>query len=453
MWKKIFNLSKFRGYSLLSTRNYLSESYKLNGEWSKRLDTDILRPIKIESFYVDLEMKFNQQKKITAVDVDILTNKIDDFQHQDEIVDILSKLRRTEEASKIFDSTQHAVVRNFVDGDNLEFLVSVVLNNRETYGIFLDSYTAPMVLDRLIKEKNYKLGARAATIFALQEDFSSKIATNMSLYTCYKFLENLDVFDDLKPPPPEPIVEGQKKKKKEEIKIRVRFLKNESFDDHFDLKNTNHLMGKTFLYLADELSDETLANSFKLLGYAMYEKFDQGNKFLEKSRTSQFYKEIVEKVKQFAVNIEENEAAKEFFNSIDKLSSLKSENVEPIIEKLVQDSVKEYESQEIENQKKLYDEWIKEREQKLKTEILRSERIQRLLEVEKLQSSLETEEKKLWYFENEEQINLEIDKVQNVFYPRKWFGKRKKARVVEEAYIPPDVDARRNNMRKNRKTL
>lgn len=445
MWRKIVNLSNFHRYSLLSTRTYLSDAYKLTTEWSQRLDTDILRPIKVENFYVDLEMKFNQQKKLSAVDVDILTNKISDYQHHDEMVDIVAKLRRTEEAHKLFDSTQHALVRNFTDGNNLDFLVSVVLNNRESYGVFLDDYTAPLVLDRLIREKNFKLAARAATIWALQEDFSSRMTVNMALFSCYKFLETLEEFDDLKPPPVEEPVEGApKKKKKDEIKIRVKYLKNEFYDDHFDIKKTNHLMGKTFLYLADQLSDEALKNSFKLLGYAIYEKFDSGNEFLTKSSNSAFYKEIVDRVKQFATNIDENEPAKQFYESVDKLSSLKSDPVEPIIEKLVQDSVKTDENAIIEQQKKLYADWIAERDDKLKKEIIRAERIQRLLEVEKMQDKLESEEKKLWYFENEEQVNLEIDKVQNVLYPRKWFGKRKKLRVVEERYIPPDVDVRRN---------
>lgn len=56
---------------------------------------------------------------------------------------------------------------------------------------------------------------------------------------------------------------------------------------------------------------------------------------------------------------------------------------------------------------------------------------------------MQAEEKKLWFFDNEDKIDLEIDG-KKVFYPKRWFGKKKSPRVVDEHYIPPDVDARRN---------
>jgi small subunit ribosomal protein S27 len=56
---------------------------------------------------------------------------------------------------------------------------------------------------------------------------------------------------------------------------------------------------------------------------------------------------------------------------------------------------------------------------------------------------MEGEERKLWFFENEDKIDLEIED-KKVFYPKRWFGKKKKPRVIDENYIPPDVDKRRN---------
>lgn len=56
---------------------------------------------------------------------------------------------------------------------------------------------------------------------------------------------------------------------------------------------------------------------------------------------------------------------------------------------------------------------------------------------------MEMEEKKLWYFENEEQIELEIESKQ-VRYPKRWFGKKKKPRVIDEGYVPPEIVVKRN---------
>lgn len=48
------------------------------------------------------------------------------------------------------------------------------------------------------------------------------------------------------------------------------------------------------------------------------------------------------------------------------------------------------------------------------------------------------EEKKLWFFENEDKIDLEIES-KTVRYPKRWFGKKKKPRVVDADYVPPEI--------------
>ena len=442
MWK-ILNLSLLRDFQAISKRTYLSKAYNLNEEWSKRLSTPILQKVNVENLYYEIETKFSHHKKMSPVDVDIYANKIVDDKHMDEIGDLVQKLRKTEEATNVFDSTQHALIRNYIDCNNFDSLVHL-LDHRQEYGVFLDNFTVNLLLDKLIEAKNYKLGARFATIFALQEDFSNPITTQMSLYVCYKFLESLEVFDDLFVPPVE-IGDG-KKKKEIEIKVRVFTLRNPHFDDHFDIKNTNHLLGKTFLYLADETANKVTSNSLKLLGYSLYEKYDKGIEFLAKSKSATFFKETVEIVKNFTEKVEkleENEPAKKFFAAVSELTSLQDENVADLIEKSMKKAISEQEPKDIEAQKKSYSLWIDERQQKLDSEIERLNRIQRLINIEKVQEDLESEEKKLWFFENEDKIDMEIEG-KKVYYPKRWFGKLKKPRVVDENYIPPDVDARRN---------
>jgi small subunit ribosomal protein S27 len=445
MWRRKV-LKSFRDFKSLSKRDYLTEAYKCKESWAERLSTPILQKVNMENYFYELDNKFTQLKKISPVDVDVYTNKVTDDRHMDEMGDLLRKLRSTEEATNVFDSSQHALIRNYLEFDNFESLVQV-LNHRFDYGVFLDNYSANLVLDKLIEGKNFKLAARIATIFALQEDFSHPITANMSLFACYNFLEKLETFDDLLAPvQEEQAVENPKDKKKkiEEIKVRVNYLRNPYFDDHFDLKNTNHLLGKTFLYLAEEFKgNEALANSLKLLGYSLYEKFENGNQFLAVAKSSPFFKETVEIVKTFNKNYDENEQAKQFFESINTLSSLKDGKVAELIESSLKKAVQDHQAKDIEDQKKIYKTWIEERDFKLNEEIRRHNRIQRLLNIEKIQEDLKIEEKKLWFFENEDKIDLEIDD-KRVYYPKRWFGKKKKPRVVDENYIPPDVDKRRN---------
>lgn len=56
---------------------------------------------------------------------------------------------------------------------------------------------------------------------------------------------------------------------------------------------------------------------------------------------------------------------------------------------------------------------------------------------------MEAEEQRLWFFENEDQIDLKIDSKQ-VRYRKRWFGKKKKPRVIDEGYIPPEIQVQRN---------
>jgi hypothetical protein len=47
----------------------------------------------------------------------------------------------------------------------------------------------------------------------------------------------------------------------------------------------------------------------------------------------------------------------------------------------------------------------------------------------------------LWFFENEEQLELEIEKKNQGYYPQRWFGKKKKAKKQDENYVPPEIDS------------
>jgi small subunit ribosomal protein S27 len=260
----------------------------------------------------------------------------------------------------MLDSSQHAFVR--ISQNNIETLFSV-LNSRLEYGVFLDYYTANFLMDKFIKDKNFMLAARIATLQMLQEDFNHPITKYLSVYSCYKFLDSLETFIDLIPPAPvETEVVAQapvKKKKVEEIKKRVGYLRNPYHDDHFDIKNTNHLVGKTFLYLAEEVQkdDQVLANSLNILGYALYEKYEEGLEFLEKSQKQTFYKEALDKVNDFgskAENLEEH--GQKFYEGIKKLADLKDGKVDEIVEGYIKKAVSAQESKDIENQKKVNNE-------------------------------------------------------------------------------------------------
>lgn len=42
------------------------------------------------------------------------------------------------------------------------------------------------------------------------------------------------------------------------------------------------------------------------------------------------------------------------------------------------------------------------------------------------------------FFDREEKLELDID-AKKVYYPKRWFGKKKKPRKVDTDYIPPEI--------------
>lgn len=53
---------------------------------------------------------------------------------------------------------------------------------------------------------------------------------------------------------------------------------------------------------------------------------------------------------------------------------------------------------------------------------------------------MDKQEQKLWFFENIEEIKLGIED-KKVFHPKRWFGKKKKPKKLDENYVPPDVES------------
>uniref|UniRef100_A0A182UKU2 28S ribosomal protein S27, mitochondrial n=1 Tax=Anopheles melas TaxID=34690 RepID=A0A182UKU2_9DIPT len=440
-----------RGPLSVGRRTFLSDAYQCREAWNARLATPLLEKINLDTLYYDLEQRFQQRNKISAIDIDIYANKLVDESHVEEVADLLYKFRLTEETSSTLDSTHHALVRNYLDHRCYGQLIEV-LNNRIGYGVFLDEYSANLTLDQLLKGKEFRYAARVATLLALQEDFSNPITKALALYSCYRYAKAPDAehFDDLAPAEQGAgeAGEGQKKKKKEEIKVRVKFLRNEYFDDHFDLTDSQLLLGKTFVELgrAFDGAGSVIGTSCELLGLTMYKKYEQACEFVKQNAGKELNEEALQMIRSTLEKVpnKEDEQLVAFTEVVDKLeTSMKigKDSFEKLILEQVKHSVGEHEKQQIEAQAKLYTEWCNLRQQRVDEELERMQRVKRLQEIEQLAVEMEKEEQKLWFFENEDKIDLQIDS-KRVFYPKRWFGKKKKPRTVDVDYVPPEVRQR-----------
>ncbi|XP_055372656.1 28S ribosomal protein S27, mitochondrial [Condylostylus longicornis] len=436
LWKKLF------------CRTYLSNEFKCTNEWSSRLNAPFMQKFKLESFYYDIEQSFNSQKKASAIDVDLFANKItpeDDDHHLEEIRVLLKKFRLTEEATNALDSTSHAVIRSFTDAGKITDLIDI-LDNRLEYGVFLDDYSASYLLDHLIKTGDFTAAAKVSAQLMLQEDFNNELSRALALYSFYKYLDNPEPFYT------ENKTNNQESQDKEEVKkVRVKYLRNEFFDNHFDLRDHFIITGKSLNAISKYL-DKNLTYSIRLLGNVYCRKFDACMELLN-SDEALFHKDVIEKALKHLEKLvseekelQDNEAFANVHTSLKNLISnnkLQQQSLSDDIEVLVKQAVAKFEKIELEKQKEIYEMWNKHREIKLNEEIERLNRVKRLQEIEDLTKEMETEEQKLWFFENEDKIDLQIDS-KKVYYPKRWFGKKKKPRVVDEGYVPPEIVKTRN---------
>lgn len=268
-------------HRLRATRSFLTDAYKCNEVWRKRLDCSVLQKVNPEELYYKLSsMLDNDSKQISSVDLDIFANSLTDKSYTDELEDLTHRFRLSAQAGTLLPSTHHAVIRLFLESGEVSNLIKI-LKARLDYGIFPDYYLCNLLMDTFLKENNFKYAAVIASNQMLQEEFDNDITKSMGLYSCLKYITNPTDWEETST-----VNEEQKKEDvdddDDEIKrVRVDFIRNPYFDDHFDLTDGDHLVGKTMLAIIK--NDNTiLGDSFKAIGLAYYNQWNKLENYLEK---------------------------------------------------------------------------------------------------------------------------------------------------------------------------
>ncbi|XP_044735682.1 uncharacterized protein LOC123297916 [Chrysoperla carnea] len=427
MWKVLSRATVLRTInyeSLILARNYLSEAYYCNEVWNHRLKSPLFQRVNLDELFYELDQKFQNTKNISAVDVDIFANAITNSEeHCNELRDLVHKLRLSADCKNMLKSTSHAVTRLFLNLSKSQELLEMI-DDRLNYGLFLEAYDANILMNSFIKSKEYASAARVATQLMLQEDFSHDLATKLSALSCILYLKNPTGWPEEPPPEPEP---------KEKTKVRVKYLRNPYFDDHFDLRKPEHLVGKTLVMIGSK-GDSNFENSLRVLGLTLYEKTEKANELITKlkNENKNIFKEVLELLTEGPIK-------DTLLNS--GIASFDG-NLQNEAEKLVRNSVESNSERDINIQSELYQKWEQERLNSLEEQRIRLEKIQKLQNIEDIRKELEEKERKLWYFENEEKLELQID-ANKIYYRKRWFGKKKKPRKIDEGYVPPEVITRK----------
>lgn len=403
----------------INIRTFLSEAYYCREVWEAHLNGSLLQRVNVEELYQEQDQRFQKTGQMSAVDVDIFTNCMKNSSYVDEMLDLLHKLRLSADTCNTLNSTSHAAIRMMLQYGTKKDLLNV-LDDRINYGVFLDYYTANILMDTFWKENDYTSGARIASQLMLQEELDHPISVDLSLLHCYNYLLKPGEWPIL-PPPEEP---------EEEIKIRVKYLRNPFDDEHFDLKEPQKIVGKTLGFLTNKKED-SLNKSFNILGWSLFGKQDKLNKSLKECQDKNIilYKEVLDLVPESCE-----------IKPI--LMDLKSEvvNLPELLKNNVQKSIKKMSERDIAYQCNAFNKWEEERLIALEEQNKRLSVAKRLVYVAELKKSLEVKETKLWFFDNEEKIELQIEAKEEEENSKMKVTKTKDE--SEENYIPPEIRPR-----------
>ncbi|XP_011695000.1 PREDICTED: 28S ribosomal protein S27, mitochondrial-like [Wasmannia auropunctata] len=428
-------------------RPFLSEAYRCEEAWSRRLESPLLQRIDPRTMYVQLDQKYGNVGKVSAVDVDIFVNSVTDGQYVDEVIKILHNLRQSVEATSILDSTHHAAIRYLLRHDYVQELHEV-LNDRLNYGIFPDHFDCNVLMDHFAKRKDYASAAKVASLVMLQEDSDHPVTNALCLYSCHRYLENTDDWKKPEPPPADT---------SEEVKVRVPYLRNPYFDDHFDLTDPRDLVGKTLSFLGKHRADAT-GRTCQLRGLILYKKYDDVlslmKKWSETMRDKIVYEEVFELISKDNSGLQDQDAEK--FKLVEaQLSVLKEKNnlkgsFTEALEDLVKAVVNEEAEKDISKQCQTYLDWERERTSVLEAQMKAIDRERRISNIEKIKKDLETKEQLLTFFDKEEEIELQIEKIEEDerrederIRAMPHSAKKLRKLVTTESYIPPDVKSKR----------
>ncbi|KAI5641993.1 mitochondrial 28S ribosomal protein s27 domain-containing protein [Phthorimaea operculella] len=102
----------------------------------------------------------------------------------------------------------------------------------------------------------------------------------------------------------------------------------------------------------------------------------------------------------------------------------------------IENAINKVQTNDIKQQQQLFKSWAQIREEKLEEQTKRLDRAKRMQLIQERQDQMKQEEQRLWFFENEEAIDLQIEEKEKLVEAPT--GKKATAKTDEE-YIPPEI--------------
>lgn len=288
----------------------------------------------------------------------------------------------------------------------------------------------------------------------LQEEFDHPITTPLAVYSCYAWLRKPqpEVWDPQpKPKPVEP---------EEVVKVRVAYLREPFFDDHFDLTKPEHLIGKTLVgfgkHLARQSASDAVAQTSLLLGWTLFEKYDKViqslDSILNSGSKQVVHKEWLERCQKAvseSSSLPEN-FAEDFKSRVSRLEAggfLVDSDIQEVLKERINAAVAKQEKSDIQAQLDRFTTWERVREEEVQRQMRAIEHRKRSAQLEAKKKELEEKEEQLSFFDNLDEWELRFEEKEGKREELAKMLERRSKKVSaklqrqaeEEAYFPPEL--------------
>ncbi|XP_017120423.1 uncharacterized protein LOC108141506 [Drosophila elegans] len=361
---------------------------------------------------------------VTNIDLDLFVNP--DNRPMD-VVDRLLKLRKQKEASMV-PLLPSVLVKQLLDSTNPQESISV-LRNPTQYGLFVDQFSGCFLLDFLLHNGHAVESAQLATILVDRSLCNNELVESLALQAFWSFAQDFKPFESSTIEPPA--------KNAEVVKVRVKFLRN--YPEDASENTEEKKLGRAMIRLGSgEGSLKELKQNIGLLGYVLSGQVAEAFSFLTKNQAA-LHKETLSAAQTIAESLKlegSEELMKLLQETLEK--STKSNAIQGLLEKSVKDTAHKFEPKLLAEYGESYQEWAKKFESAIQCHLEAQSLEQRKSSIQKTLTELEAKRQNLWFFENRDDIDIQIYK-KKVYYPKRWFGKKKKPKAADTFYVPPNI--------------
>lgn len=171
-----------------------------------------------------------------------------------------------------------------------------------------------------------------------------------------------------------------------------------------------------------------------------YTKLEQ---FLEENNRSKsedciLYKDVHEIVMEFLKRQMEQDKLMERIDNLFPKEFINKETMEKHLDEQLLEAMQKEENELATSEKQFFPKWQQERLELCQSVLKENSDQQRKQNIHEILDDITTREQRLWYFDRKTEIDLQIFK-KRVYYPKRWFGKKRKPRAIDENYVPPEI--------------